>query len=94
MPLTTDNNHVKIVEKVKDLGVFLDSHLSVDAQISHVIRITGYHLRKCIDADSTKKLVHNFVISGLDHCNYLYHDLPKYKLKKCKIGLHLTEQQG
>ena len=88
MPLIIDNNHVKIVEKVKDLGVFLDSNLSMDAQISNVIKTTGYHLRniafirKYIDADSTKKLVHNFVISRLDYCNSIYHALPNYKLKK------------
>ena len=60
MPLTIDNNEIKMVEKVKDLGAFLDSHLSVDARISNVIRRTGYRLRniafirKYIDADSTK----------------------------------------
>ena len=87
-PLIINNNQIRIVEKVKDLGVYLDSNLSMDAQISNVVKITGYHLRniafirKYIDVDSTKKLVYNFVISRLDYCNSIYYNLPKYKLRK------------
>ena len=88
MPLIINDNQIKVVETVKDLGVLLDCNLSMNAQISNVVRTTGYYLRniafirKYLDTDSLKKLVYNYVISRLDYCNSIYYGLPKFQLRK------------
>ncbi|XP_068206458.1 uncharacterized protein [Palaemon carinicauda] len=86
--LNVDCVHVRLVDNVKDLGVHLDNSLSVAPQINNVVKASAYHLgniafvRKYLDEDSAKKLVHNCVISRLDYCNSLYYGLPNYHLNK------------
>ena len=89
-----ENNPVQLVDKVKDLGVILDSTLSLDSQINNVIRTSNYHLRniafirKYLDEDSVKKLVYNFVISRIDYCNSIYYSLPNFRLRKLQMILN------
>lgn len=76
---------------VKNLGVLLDSELLLKDHISDVIKVTSYHLRniafirKYLDEDSMKKLVHHHVISKLDYCNSLHYGLPDCLLKKLQL---------
>ena len=66
------NTTVEVKKSVKDLGVILDCNMSLKDQINKVVRVVGYHLRnigfvrKYIDSNTTKMLVHNYVISRLD----------------------------
>ena len=86
--LTINGIQIQIADKVRDLGMIIDSNLNLNPQINNVVRITGYHLRniafikKYIDDDSMKKLVINCIISRVDYCNSIYYGLPKYQLKK------------
>ena len=86
--LNIDGNDIGITKTVKNLGVILDSNLSMKEQINKVVRLAGYHLRniafirKYVDESSMRKLIHNHVISRLDYCNSLYYGLPNYQLKK------------
>ena len=86
--ITINGNVVQTAERVKDLGVTIDSNLTLNSQINNVVRTTGYHLRniafikKYIDEDSMKKLVINCITSRIDYCNSIYYGLPKYQLKK------------
>ncbi|XP_076061404.1 uncharacterized protein LOC143037170 [Oratosquilla oratoria] len=79
---------------VKDLGVLLDENLSFEAQINKVVKVAGYHLRnigfvrKYLDEDTVKMLLHNYVISRLDYCNSLYFGLPKYRLRKLQYVMN------
>ena len=73
---------------VKNLGVLLDSGLSMDKHISH-LRKTCYHelrkishIRPYLSKESTTKLVCSLVTSRLDYCNALLAGLPDCKLKK------------
>ncbi|XP_076049541.1 uncharacterized protein LOC143030271 [Oratosquilla oratoria] len=83
------------VEKaVKDRGVIMDCNLSFKDQINQVVRTTGYHLRnisllkKYLDGNTMKILVHNHVISKLDYCNLCYYELPNYLLKKLQLVMN------
>ena len=86
--LNIEGNEIKVTKSVKDLGVVLDSNLSMKEQIDKVVRVAGYHLRniafvkKYIDESSLIKLIHNHVISRLDYCNSLYYALPNYQLNR------------
>ena len=85
--LNVNGNPVSIVDKVRDLGVILDCHLSLNAQINNIVRIAGYHLKniafvkKYLNESSVQKLVMNCVISRVDYCNSIYCNLPKIQLK-------------
>ena len=86
--LSIQGNGISINDCVKDLGVMLDSNLTFDTQINKVVRNAGYHLRnisfirKYLDESTTRLLIHNYVINGLDYCNSLYYGLPSYQLRK------------
>jgi hypothetical protein len=74
--------------QVKDLGVFLDKHLNLNAQISFICKKASFALRnlgkirKYLDGPTTERLVHAFVSSQLDSCNSLLIGLPAYQLHR------------
>ena len=72
----------------KSLGVVLDNHMAMDAQIQYVCRTTLYHIRnisairQLIPQSAAAELIHSLVTSRLDYCNSLLYGVPKYKLKQ------------
>ena len=92
--MTWGNVEVEVQNSVKDLGVMIDSALSFRGQINQTVKTAGYHLkniafiRKYLDMETTKMLVHNYVISRLDYCNILYYGLPKYLLRKLQLVMN------
>ena len=76
---------------VRDLGFVTDNNLTCNKQIQTVIKNANFSLRniafikKYLDVDSMKKLVHNYIITRLDYCNSLYHELLAYQLKKLQL---------
>ena len=42
-------------------------------------------IKKYVDDDSLKILVHNYIVTRLDYCNSLYYELPAYQLKKLQL---------
>ena len=75
-------------KSVRDLGFIINSNLTCNEQIQTVVKNTNFSLRniafikKFLDDNSLKKLVHNYIINRLDYCNSLYYELPAYQLKK------------
>ena len=73
---------------VRNLGVLLDSDLSMLPHVNSVCKSCFYHLamisriRKYLDRKSTKMLVHALVISRLDNANSLFYGLPSSVLNK------------
>ena len=89
--LIVGDSRVNTVKSVRDLGILLDSSLSMNDQITKVVRDTNYHLRnisfvkKYINKKSIVKLIHNHVMSRIDYCNSLYYGLPNYQLKRLQL---------
>ena len=60
---------------VTNLGVILDSHLSMKPHIQHVCRVSFYQLRqlrtirKSLTLEACKTLIYAFVANRLDYCN-------------------------
>ena len=86
--LTVMNCEVPFIDKVKNLGVHIDSTLSFDAHIGQLCRGLYLQLRRIgqirpyLSIDSTKKLVVAFVLSRLDYCNALLAGLSEEKIAK------------
>ena len=67
---------------IRNLGVFFDSTLSMKTHVVKTCQSAHFHLRnigrlrKLIDMDTTKMLIHSLVINRLDYCNSLMLGIP------------------
>ena len=81
--LTVKHDVVQGVNAVRDLGVTLDSELSMHDHVNNVARTCFYHIRrlkqvrKLLGTDVTAKLVTSLVFSRLDYCNAVSATLPR-----------------
>ena len=76
---------VSFSKSAKNLGVILDSNLTMHAHVANVIRSVNFELRRIstirhfLSIEATKTLVSAFVLTRLDYCNGLLincsHDL-------------------
>jgi hypothetical protein len=86
--LTLSGSTVSFSYKVRNLGIYLDSSLSMDHHINFLCRSVFLelrrigHLRRHLSVEATKKLVSSFVLSRLDYCNSLLAGLPENKLDR------------
>ena len=75
---------------VRNIGAYLDQHMSMDTQISHMCKAAWLNLfkigkiRHYLTTDQAKTLVHAHVTSRLDQFNTLLCDLPDAKLDKLR----------
>ena len=79
---------IQFSDKVRNLGVTIDCHLSMSAQVTSVVRAANYELRRIssirqfLTVQATRVLVSAFVLSKLDYCNSLLAGCPKYLIQK------------
>ena len=72
------SSRVRIVDEARNLGVVVDSQLSMSAQVAAVCRGGYYQLRqlrplkRCMTPEAINTLTHAFISSRLDYCNVLY----------------------
>ena len=89
--VSINNQGIVLPRSVRDLGFVIDNNLTCNEQIQTVIKNANFSLRniafikKYLDDDSVKKLVHNYIITRLDYCNSLYYELLAYQLKKLQL---------
>ena len=75
-------------KNVKNLGVLMDNLMSMENQVNKITKSAYFQIRniskirKNLDTETTKTLVHALVISKIDYCNSLLVNLPKKLLKK------------
>jgi len=68
---------VTVVDSARNIGVFIDSQLSMDVHVVAVCHSGYYHLRqlrpltRSLSSAAAKTVVHAFIASGLDYCNAL-----------------------
>jgi len=69
---------IRVQDTARDLGVVIDSRLSLGEHIASVSRSGYYQLRqlrpvvRCLSDDATKTLVQAFIASRLYYCNALF----------------------
>mgnify|MGYP003542659858 FL=1 len=82
LTITIGTAHIEPAAVIRDLGVMLDSQLTMKAHISLVSRSCFYQLRRlrtirrCVDQSTMEKLVQALIISRLDYCNSILAGLP------------------
>ena len=86
--ITAGEAVVNLVPNARDLGVILDTHMTMRPHINNIIRSASFALkkissiRKYLDRQSCEKLVHAFISFRLDNCNSLLINLPDKDLRK------------
>ena len=88
------NSNVSFSNKLRNLGVIFDPNLTMKNQINHTKRKAIANLKNIatisefIDHNSRIKLIHGLVLSHLDFCNSLYHNLPACTLHPLQMVLN------
>ena len=73
---------------VKNLGIYMDTELNMEKNIGALTRSCYMHLhnigriRKYLQEDATKSIVHALTMSRLDYCNALMYGLPQRLIDK------------
>lgn len=86
--LTIGDEVVKCSSTAKDIGVTLDNSLSMVPHITAVCKSAFFHLcniskvRRFLNTETTKTLVHTFVTSMVDYCSSLLYGVPNYLLQR------------
>ena len=91
--LNVNNVHVggkalKTVSSVKNLGVFIDSTLTMKKHISQVCKSAYFelrrisHLKKYLNTSAIKQLISSLILSRIDYCNSLLAGLPYSSIDK------------
>ena len=94
--ITVGESTIEPVEAVQSLGLWFDSHMSMDIHIGKVCSKAFRSLynirqiRKFLSEDTTKILVHAFVTSHLDYCNSLFYGLPQSQYDRLQRVLNVA----
>ena len=89
--LSIGDEVVPRVPKVRNLGVLLDSELSFEIHINNLCRLCYanikaiWKIRRFLNLDTAKVIVHALVISRLDYANALLFGLPDKLLRKLQL---------
>lgn len=79
---------------VRNLGVYLDSCLTLTDHVSRTIQSCFYqlrqlkHVRRIVDDDTFNSLLHSFVSSRIDYCNSILHGQPAVLLDRMQSVLN------
>jgi len=94
LSLSTSSSLLSPASTVRDLGVILDSALSLKPQIAAISRACLFHLRRIrqlrstLDSASLKTLIHCLILTRLDYCNSVLYGLPECTLLPLTRILH------
>ena len=75
--IITSNAQIPFKQSVKNLGITLDCHLTMNAHVSNIARTCYFEqhrlasIRKFLTSTATATLVSAFVLSRIDYCNSL-----------------------
>jgi len=80
--VTVGSEDVQPTDIVRNLGVLLDSELTMKQHVNKVTSACFYHLRRLkqlkrhVSQDTLRQLVSAFILNRLDYCNSLLYGLP------------------
>ena len=86
--INVSGHQVPLSSSCRDLGVMLDSQMTMSKQINNTCRSVRYQLRnigfirKYLTRSSTEKIVHSLISSRLDFGNSLLYNLPNTSISQ------------
>ena len=86
--ITVGHSVIAPQSPARNLGVWLDSNLSMGDHITKTSSAAFYYLynirriRKYLSKECAETLIHAFISSRLDYCNSLLYGLPAYQIQK------------
>ena len=86
--ITLGDEIVRKSSEVRNLGVYMDSELSMVKHVTNLCKTCYYHIRniykirRFLTMEATKTLVHATIINRLDYCNSLLYGLPENLIGK------------
>lgn len=87
-PQLISGEWIRPTSKVRDLGVLIDSDLSMSTHVNNIVNTCYFHIRqlrlvrRSLTLESTEALVRAFIHSRLDYCNGTLTGLPDYAYKR------------
>ena len=84
--------------KVRDLGVYIDRELTMEAHVSNTVRGCMYQLRqlrrvkRLLTLDSRRALATTFVASRIDYCNVVSYGVAKGEVQRLQMVLKAAER--
>ena len=81
-------SEIKIVDKVRNLGLIFDSKLSMTEHINFIVKTCYFHLRRlgrirpCLTKEAAATIALATIISRLDYCNSTFWGLPAYQVHR------------
>ncbi|CAC5411396.1 unnamed protein product [Mytilus coruscus] len=88
LQLKVGNNVISTVSCVKNLGVYFDQHLTMERQVSAIVKFGHFHIsnigriRSFITKTACKTLVNSLVTSRLDYGNNLLNGINKTTMNR------------
>ena len=92
--ISIGDSTISPVECVRNLGVQIDQHLTMDKQVTAVCKACNFHLyrlssiRRYITTDGARSVVQALITSRLDYCNSLLANLTNTQMKRLKSIQH------
>ena len=92
--ISIGDSTISPVECVRNLGVQIDQHLTMDKQVTAVCKSCNFHLyripsiRRYITTDAARSVVQALITSRLDYCNSLLVNLTNIQMKRLKSIQH------
>ena len=92
-PITVSGVNILISKNVRDLGIYIDDALSLDAHVNNIIRLCFFHLRqlrlirRSLTVDAAHSLVRALIHSRLDYCNSIMAGIQKHQLDRLQSVL-------
>ena len=89
--LAIDNNIITSTDHVRNLGIYLDSKLSMDHFVNDKVKTCSYYLRNIsrirhyLTPNATKTLVHAFIISRIDYTNSVLFGINSNLIRRLQV---------
>ena len=92
--LNVGKDTINRVNVVRNLGILMDTTLSMHAQVANVRKVCYYYItwirrvRNSLTRSAAKSLVHALIISRLDYCNSVYINIPHYLVRELQLVMN------
>ena len=85
--------YIQPAESVRDLGVLIDSAMTLTTHVNHLVGVSFFHLRqiriirRSLSTDAAHSLVRALIHARVDYCNGLLASCPKYLTERLQSVL-------